>query len=354
MPYQLSAPFAFTMGPKTARIALVQDYWGDADAEVKMPFQGYYGKLISEALGQADIRLTQTFRTSVFPWHPPTGKLLDECRKKSELPEGYSAPPIASGKYLPEDFLGERGRVLEELQTVKPHVTILFGAVATWAVLGHTRVQTARGVIAPFGSEEFPLKALPTYAPGVILGDWAKRPIWVVDMMKGRRESEYPEIRRPKREVLIRPSLRQVEAWVTEALSAAKILSCDIETKRGQITCIGFAWRKDAAICIPFVNHEQPGYSYWGSVEAEAKAWKLVERLLQSPIEKLFQNGLYDLQYLYRAGLKTNAVHHDTMLLSHALYPEMPKGLGFLGSMFCNEVAWKSMRNKSEDYKANE
>jgi len=32
---------------------------------------------------------------------------------------------------------------------------------------------------------------------------------------------------------------------------------------------------------------------------------------------------------------------HDTMLLSHALHPESPKGLAFLGSVYTDESAWK-------------
>jgi hypothetical protein len=39
------------------------------------------------------------------------------------------------------------------------------------------------------------------------------------------------------------------------------------------------------------------------------------------------------------------------MLLHHALYPEMQKGLGFLGSIYSNEPAWKLLRGKAEELK---
>jgi hypothetical protein len=34
------------------------------------------------------------------------------------------------------------------------------------------------------------------------------------------------------------------------------------------------------------------------------------------------------------------------MILHHSMYPEMPKSLAFLGSIYTNEVAWKKMRDR--------
>jgi hypothetical protein len=34
------------------------------------------------------------------------------------------------------------------------------------------------------------------------------------------------------------------------------------------------------------------------------------------------------------------------MLLHHAMQPEAPKGLEFLGSVYTNEASWKLMRSK--------
>ena len=59
-------------------------------------------------------------------------------------------------------------------------------------------------------------------------------------------------------------------------------------------------------------------------------------------IPKLFQNGLYDIGFMLRAyGIRTMNAAEDTMLLNHALQPEMLKGLGYLGSIYGDERAWK-------------
>lgn len=40
-------------------------------------------------------------------------------------------------------------------------------------------------------------------------------------------------------------------------------------------------------------------------------------------------------------GVPTAHAEHDTMLLHHALQPESPKGLAYLGSVYTNESSWK-------------
>ena len=52
-------------------------------------------------------------------------------------------------------------------------------------------------------------KLLPTYHPSAILRQWDNRPTVIADLMKAKRESLYPEIRRPAREIWIEPSLQR-------------------------------------------------------------------------------------------------------------------------------------------------
>ena len=57
------------------------------------------------------------------------------------------------------------------------------------------------------------------------------------------------------------------------------------------------------------------------------------------------QNFLFDIHFLWRTvGITVPNATDDTMLLHHALQPEMEKGLGFLGSIYTREPSWKVMR----------
>jgi hypothetical protein len=126
-------------------------------------------------------------------------------------------------------------------------------------------------------------------------------------------------------------------------------MAVDIETGQRQIKCIGFARSCSEAMVIPFVDLGQPNGSYWPSPKHELVAWDLVQCLLGSSIPKVFQNGVYDLQYLLQVGLSPRACLEDTMLLHHSLFPEMQKGLGFLGSIYTQEQSWKLMRRPKAD-----
>jgi hypothetical protein len=51
---------------------------------------------------------------------------------------------------------------------------------------------------------------------------------------------------------------------------------------------------------------------------------------------------LFDMHRLWRGyGIPVAHADHDTMLLHHALQPESPKGLDYLGSVYTSESAWK-------------
>jgi len=171
--------------------------------------------------------------------------------------------------------------------------------------------------------------------------------------MKAKRESTYPEIRRPPREIWIEPTLDDIRRFIAEHISKCRLLSVDIETSGQRITCIGFASDQSTAIVIPFDDARKASGSYWPSREDEVKCWNLVRSILgDGSIPKLFQNGAYDISFLLRAyGIRTMNCAEDTMLLSHALQPEGLKGLGYLGSIYSSESAWKVMRKKDETIK---
>ena len=112
--------------------------------------------------------------------------------------------------------------------------------------------------------------------------------------MKAKRESAYPEIRRPPREIWIEPSLKDIETFISEHIVGCRLLSVDIETSGSRITCIGFAPSGGVALVIPFDDARQPSGSYWPTREDEAKCWNLVRSVLgDRSIPKLFQNGAY-------------------------------------------------------------
>ena len=137
-----------------------------------------------------------------------------------------------------------------------------------------------------------------------------------------------------------RSDLGYIEATI---LCRSGPLAFDIETKHGCILCISLCRDPKFTVTIPFVDRTKPQFAYWPNANDEAAALAMVYRLLRDPtIPKVAQNGLYDIQWIAdKWGFPVYGFSEDTMLLHHALFPELPKNLGFMGSVYTNERAWK-------------
>jgi uracil-DNA glycosylase len=337
--------FAYTSGPKNAKIAIVGEAWGEQEEKVKVPFIGSSGQELTRMLAQGGIPRASCFMTNVFNLRPRDNKIEYLCGKKAEVGADYKHAPLSQGKYILPQYLPHLDRLKAQLEALRPNLVLALGATSCWALLGKAGISSLRGTISP--SSLIPgQKVLPTYHPAAILRNWSLRTIVIADLLKAQREAQFPEIVRPKREILIAPSLSEIAQWAGQHHEA---LAVDIETRHGQVTCVGFARSPSDAIVIPFVDHRAPGWNYWANPSDEAAAWVWVRRLLDHPAPKIFQNGLYDLQWLCKLGFRPRNVKFDTMLIHHTLYPEMQKSLGFLGSIYTNEMAWKLMRNQDTD-----
>ena len=171
----------------------------------------------------------------------------------------------------------------------------------------------------------------------------------MLDLEKARAGMHTREIVRPKREVLLNPTLKELR-YVERTLLSASYLVCDIETSRGQIDCIGFAPSPSFAVTVPFFDINSLE-DYWPTLEEEQEAWRWVRKILTSDVPKVFQNGMYDLQWLIgRYKIPVKNAGDDTMLMSHALHPERKKGLDVLATIYTDEIGWKfNYRRKKDD-----
>lgn len=323
------------------KIALVGEAWGEAEERERMPFVGPAGWQLNSMLRDAGIARHECFLTNVFNLRPkPTNKIENLCTSSKEV--RHALPPLSSGKYIRDEFLPELQRLHSELTEANPNVIVCLGGTASWALLRDGRISKLRGTITN-SSVLAGKKCLPTYHPSYILqGGYEARHVTVLDLQKARRESEYPEIRRPVRTVFTEPAITELPGWFETYISRSRMMAVDIETRGERITCIGFAPSTDVAIVIPFEDARKPGGNYWSTIAQELEAWAWVRAVLDSPVPKVFQNGLYDMHRLWRTyGIPVRNAQQDTMLLSHALQPESPKGLAFLGSVYTDESAWK-------------
>ena len=309
-------------------------------------------------LKDADIDMDRCHIGNVFTDRPKDNKLEHFCcdlkTAREEMP-GYDLPSISKNSYIHPNKLWELERLRNEICALKPTLIMALGATATLALLGTSGLLKLRGTLQTCELAQG-FKVLPTFHPAHVLRFYENRPVCVADFMKAKLEASYPEIRRPKRQVWIEPTLGEIRYFKTTYLDQSVNFSVDTETKRKQITCIGFAPSASIALVVPFVDHRQASGSYWKTLQEELEAWGVVRDILALPQAKILQNALYDIQYLWRShGIVPKGRVEDTMLLHHAFMPEMRKGLDFLGSIYTNETNWKQMRkNKGEELKRDE
>lgn len=358
--------------PPGAKAILVGEASGKEEEAKGVPFIGQTGRELDRLLVQSGLVREELAITNVFLDRPPDNDIeTNWCISKKEAVESYkltrphlvaSYPKfdwpqtyiwssLSQGKYLKPQRLVELARLKAEIEAAKPNLVVALGGKALWALYGTSGIKKLRGAVTECVLVPG-VKLLPTWHPAYIMRNWGDRLHLVADLAKVKEQMEFPEIRRPERQVWISPTLDDLLAFEELYIDVewAKLLSFDTETMRGQISCISFAPSSKRAITVPFIDKTKPDWNYWSTANEEAEAWKWVRRQLAKPMPKLAQNGLYDLQYLWRTcGIPVKNYLEDTMLLHHALYLELSKDLGFLGSIYTDEAAWKLMRPRGED-----
>ena len=344
-------------------IAIVGEAPGREEEMFGRPFVGTTGRVLDKMLEHAGINRKACFLTNLFHERPANNDLKlfttdkrtahgSYAARRGDLvqdypdytwPAKYSWPSLVPGGYCSPDKLGCLARLHQELSSQRPSVIIAAGNTACWAILGRTGISKLRGSIT-IANNYSGTKVLPTYHPSAVNHDWALRPTVIADLQKALRESHTREhVSRRRRIIRVPEYIWEAERLIAE-LWGAKSLSIDIETKLKTIESISFSPDPDRSSVFVFYDRTKPGRSSWTKQE-EFQIVRGLRALLMSPIPKTLQNGLYDLQYIWTCWkCPVLAFEDDTMLLHHSLQPELPKSLGFMGSVYTDEIAWKLLR----------
>ena len=337
------------------KIVFVGEAPSDEERLKGRPLVGPSGRVFDQMLRTAGLDRAQYGVTNVFDEQLPQNEVANWCVNTVQwkelahaVPEGFD-PKLADGMYLHPSHWHHLERLRVELAAMRPTLIVPLGGTALWALTGYAGITEARGAVAQAKYLLPGTKLLPTLHPAHVIHEWRMFHIVVADLIKAAAEAEYPDVRLSRRELWLEPTLVDMRHFKQEYIDNADLLSVDIETAAGQITCIGFAPDTRRAIVVPFVDFRVITRSYWPTAEDECAAWDWVADVLASGTPKLFQNGPYDVYWLLdRAGLTVNNYLHDTRLLHHALYPELPKSLGFMGANYAQQGAWKLLRTASK------
>ncbi len=343
------------------RVAIVGEAPGEQEERLDRPFVGASGQALRQILAEVGIPPEGCLITNVFNERPPANQVghfflnkknFDAAIKdwpKTNAPDSPCIPRLGPSQYINPDHVWHLHRLSDELKEFAPNVIIAVGGTALWALTQTTGITKHRGAVALARLPGITgTKVIPTFHTAAMLRDWSLRPIIIADCMKARKESLSPKFTTVERYIHLDPTVADLYAFYSDYIADCPILSCDIETHPplGLITCIGLAPSANRSLVIPLVDRGNPGYSYWEDPDEEVNALRFLQFVFASsqPYKILGQNFTYDIQYLIKHMIEPTNYCLDTMLHHHALFPEMPKSLGFMGSVYTNEISWKTMR----------
>jgi uracil-DNA glycosylase family 4 len=328
-------------GPRDAKIVIVGEAPGTMEASTGRPFVGGSGELLNRMLSSTGISRGSCFITNLCHTQPPGNEF-----------EHFIKP-----KPKPEFVIGVL-KLKQDLEQIRPNLVIALGTQPLKVLTGKTGIDKWRGSILECTLVPG-LKVIGTYHPAYILRQWDYKAVAEFDLRRCETQSTFPDILRPKRNLVLDPS-REEFAGIESELFNAECLATDIEcfeTPGGwRLACIGFSPRPDLAVVLPWKDEWQKD---------------AIRRLCASSIPKIFQNGNFDYTVLTDEYVPVNGfgelgpdkytpVGWDTMLAHHSIFPEcasggdemaalggkkkqsaIAKGLAFLTSIYTEEPFYK-------------
>ena len=337
-------------GPKDAKIVVLGEAPGKEEDRVGKPFVGWSGnKLFKDFLPRAGIARKDCLVGNVVPVRPPNNYLHQLPSIGIDLQEEMEECRKWVTRY-PRDLVIVTGNTPMECLTSRTGISSYRGSLFT----------SPCGAPAPYHSYDFDIFCM--YHPAAIARDWQLDGICKFDMKKLRRyvrgfsSGGYEmglcnlyfygkHVRRSLRTRQEFPAERSAEYFLNfihNTRAANQPFAFDIETYHETITVFGLATSANYAVSIPFTGQ-------FSTLE-EATLVEAIRDLLDAPIPKITQNGIYDCTLLAdKWGVQVRGAVYDTMIMHHLLYSELPHSLAFLSSVYTDEPFFKQMAKEADD-----
>jgi len=319
--------------PDRARLIIVGEAPSFVEQSAHRPFVGPAGKVLDSCLHRAGIARTECYIVNIF----------SQSIKKDRNTKPHDMFEIPEDDYY---------RLLEDFKRFPADAVIIpMGATAMHLLCNQDKVLKCRGSAYHSTFEHFTNWVIPTIHPAATLRG---QPLWqyfiISDLKKAKRWS-LGNGSIPNHRFTLEPTLEESLEYL-DFLQTQEQFAWDIEVWNNQVSCVSFAHSPTEAISIPFVDMDRQNRSYFTPSE-EIKVWQAIDRLLSNPnITKIGQNLMFDASWLFH-------FHHilmqgpvkDTMLAHHIMYPDFPKGLDFLCSIYTDMPYYKEDRKLWKNWK---
>lgn len=302
-------------------------------------------------------------------WNPPTpfvgpaGKGQDSCMqvaglirrecyltnviKDLDAPLSHYINIKSYGNYtISEDgwtYINELKEELEALPNL--NVVVAYGNIPLLALTNRVGITKWRGSILE--STLIPgLKVIPTFHPATFIPpkfNYMNKPLICFDLRRAKYESQFKELRREERNIIIKPSFNESIALLKNAHEQSlrgATLDIDIEVINEELDCIAFASNPNNAFCIPF----RYGQGDYFNVEQEYEIMLLISMIIQEEkSSKRGANFIFDTQFLlHKYGMRPRGEIHCTQIAQKISFPDFKAGLDFVTCMHTDIPYYKA------------
>jgi uracil-DNA glycosylase family 4 len=319
-------------GPlKGCTIAFVGESVTDSDIRENAPFSGTIGNLFNFMLMNAGINRSDCYLTYVV-----------KQRIKPDISKIIQFPVNSRSKVkITEDYIEHEKLLLEELSKCSANIIVALGKTALYALTRQTKISSWRGSILE--STTLPgRKVIATADLDTANKQYLLRHHVLFDLRRAKIESSSPTIDLPTPHLITNPSFQEALDFIESAHNYTHV-GFDIETPRNQVDCFAIAVPDGPSMCIPLVSSGvyAGGSPHWPIDQEEKLLTALAKLLADKGVTKVLQNAIFDCTFLYkRYGMITNTIA-DTMIAMGVLYPDFPKSLAFITSVFTRHPYYK-------------
>lgn len=223
-----------------------------------------------------------------------------------------------------------------EIKEINPKILVPLSELSFQFLTDLGGIRKFRGSILPTGTNiHKPFRVLPILGPNPYLNqeywlhfitrlDFEKLPKAIQGAGKAIAEENCWIAKTPD----------QLRAYLERQYKNSKFATFDIETYVGVPTCISICFDGAESVTVPILDNSL-------SIVDRTLMLQMVVKFLQSPLPKVNQNVKFDWKKLEKWICKVNNVSGDTLIAASCLYPEFPKNLGFLTSIYTDMPYFK-------------
>lgn len=302
-------------GDPRSNIYLIGEGPGGDEEKYGRPFVGPAGRELDRILGAAGIERRSCYVDNIVRRRPFGDK------NKAFHPAG-PAPSM--------EFAEGIAHITDLIREHRPNVVVAIGSHAMWGLTLLDSITTWQGSIVE--AVLIPgQKILPVLHPSYIMrGMWHLRTPTIWYFMRARREATFSELDLPVYDwVVAKPEGPFTLDMAREEILDADYVVPDLETFGGRnLACMGYGLSSRRAIVVP---HTGPTTIQFYKETLETSTPKGGQNLMS---DFIFMACVHD--------VRIRNIDWDTMLASHTMYPDLPKGLDNLCTYYTRQPYYKS------------